>query len=88
MAMTISDCVLTNSAYTDVYTATGIAVGTSLIVQNKSTVGAFLQIKSTQPTAASQDGIFLEAYQFYVVDADEVGLWARGNTKLSVQGVV
>lgn len=86
--ITRPDVVLTNSAYTDVYAATGIPVGTSLIIQSKSSVGAFLQIRTTQPTATSQDGILVEAYQFYVIDAGEVGLWARGATKLSVQEVV
>lgn len=88
MALTRPDVILTNSAYTDVYAATGIAVGTSVIIQSKTSVGAFLQIKSTQPTATSQDGILVEAYQFYVVDAGEVGLWAKGATKISVQEVV
>lgn len=88
MATTIPDVILTNSAYTDVYVASGLAIGTSVIIQNKSTVGAFLQLKSSQPLAASADGVFLEAYSFYVVDQGEVGCWARGNTKLSVQEVV
>lgn len=85
MAITRPDVTLNNTTYSDIYALTGIAVGTPLIIQNKSSIGAYLQIKSFQPASNSQDGIFLEAYNFYVVDAGEVGCWAKGMTKLSVQ---
>lgn len=85
MAITRPDITLNNTAYSDVYALTGITVGTPLIIQNKSNIGAYLQIKSFQPASNSQDGIFLEAYSFYVVDAGEVGCWAKGTTKLCVQ---
>lgn len=85
MANTLPDITLNNTTYSDVYALTGISVGTPIIIQNKSSVGAYLQIKPFQPASNSQDGIFLEAYNFYIVDAGEVGCWAKGMTKLSVQ---
>jgi len=88
MATTIPDLQINNTAYLDLYAATGIPVGTRLVIQNKTTVGAFLQIKNFQPASNSQDGIFLEAYKFYIVDANEVGCWVKGMTKLSVQEII
>lgn len=88
MAVTIPDLQINNSSYTDLYASTGISVGTKLVIQNKSSVGAYLQIKAFQPASNSQDGIFLEAFKFYIVDAGEVGCWVKGMTKLCVQEIV
>lgn len=88
MAVTIPDLQINNTTYMDLYAATGISVGTKLVIQNKTSVGAYLQIKAFQPASNSQDGIFLEAYKFYIVDSGEVGCWVKGMTKLCIQEIV
>lgn len=87
MALTIPDVTITNSAYADVYAATGIALGTPLIFQNKNSTQIYLQIKTTQPAASSTDGNILEAYGFYIFVASQPTekCWVRGNGKVAVQ---
>ena len=57
MADTIADVVLGGTAYQDLYDATSIAAGTTLIIQNKSTSKIWLQVKATTPAAASRAGV-------------------------------
>lgn len=85
MANTIPDISSVNGSFTDVYTSSGITVGTSIIIQNKSTSALYVQISALQPLSTSTDGVYIQPYQFYVVDAGEVGCWIRGNGKICVQ---
>jgi hypothetical protein len=88
MATTIPDITVQNTAYTNVYTATGIAVGTSVVLQNKGNFSVFLQTTATLPSATSEDGVVVSPLEILTVDAGEAGLFARAaafSCKLSVQ---
>lgn len=77
MAATLPDVVITSTAYTNLYSATGIAVGTAVILQNKGNQPVFLQTTAASPSASSGDGFVISPLEILTVDAAEVGLWAR-----------
>lgn len=56
MADTIADIYLQGNTYVDLYALTGILPGTSLVINNKSSSVAFLQVRASQPNANSNDG--------------------------------
>lgn len=85
MATTIPDVILDNTSYQNINTLSGIAVGTKVILQFKGSGSIRLQIKTTQPIVNSMDGVQLNTLEFYVVDAGESTIWARGTGRLSVQ---
>lgn len=85
MSNTIPDVILDNTTYQNINTLSGIAVGTKVILQFKGSGSIRLQIKPTQPTINSMDGVQLSTLEFYVVDAGESTIWARGTGRLSVQ---
>ena len=85
MTTTISDVVLTGTAYQDVYAATSIVLGTPLIVQNKSASTIFLQIKATIPDNSNRDGYVLFPQQSALVENATEGLWAFGNGHMHVE---
>lgn len=86
MSVTIPDVLIVNSSYTDLYAATGIAVGTPLLLQNKGTNAIYIQNKAFQPASSSTDGAYLLSYAFMVVEQGAAGAWAKGTmAKISVQ---
>lgn len=86
MANTIPDIRLTRTAYVDAYAATGIAKGTPITIQNKSTTGIYIQIKATQPAANSADGWLLMANDDCLVEGGTIsGVWIIGAGAVSVQ---
>ena len=91
MADTIDDVVLTGTAYQDIYAATGISVGTALILQNKSKNLILVQISASQPSTDSENGFIMLPYtegrvdSIAQVDAGETGCWAIGTGPLGVQ---
>lgn len=88
MSNTIPDIILDNASYQNINTLSGIAVGTKVILQFKGSGSIRLQLKPTQPIVNSMDGVQLNTLEFYVVDAGESTIWARGTGRLSVQAVV
>ena len=86
-ADTIPDIELTGVDYQDIYAATGITVGTSLIIQNKTTGKVWIQISATQPPANSTDGFLMEpdVNFFVLIEAGESGCWVFGNGPLGVR---
>jgi len=78
MAVTRADVTLTADTWTDLYAATGIAVGTAVNVTNKGSRKVFLAIKLAAPTGATFGyPLFAgDIGNFAAVDAAEVGLWA------------
>ncbi len=90
MADTIADIPLTGAAYQDLYDATGITVGVSVIIQNKSMDRVWIQIKATTPTAASRDGYLLlggndKTADSVTIAAGESGCWAFGSGPIGVR---
>jgi hypothetical protein len=87
MADTIADVALTNTAYVDLYAATGISVGIALVLQNKGNSDIIVVISAGQPTATDTDGVAVRPFGFVAVDPNESGAWAISATesKVSVQ---
>lgn len=84
MTITINDIKLLGVAYQDVYTATGIVVGTPLIVQNKSASAVFLQISVSAPAASDRDGFLVFPGKSVSVENASEGLWAFGKGRIHV----
>lgn len=61
MADSLNDVYLTTNTWVDLYSLTGIAPGTSLIVNNKSSATVFLLTRASQPNGSSNDGWPLRA---------------------------
>ena len=85
MADTLPDVNLTTVAYKDLYSESGIGVGTKVLVQNKSGNMVTLQLQLAEPLATSNDGTYLVPNGFVVIDAGENGLWGIGTGDISVQ---
>lgn len=88
MADTLPDIPLVPTAYTDLYSASSIAVGTKVQVQNKSGNMAILQLQAAQPVVTSNDGTYVVPNGFVEVEAGENGLWGIGNGDISIQVIV
>lgn len=82
---TIPDVPLAKAGYKDLYEATGIPVGTSVTIQNKSIAPVFLQNTDTQPTANSMDGFLLGSMEMISLTGTITGLWAIGDGRVSVE---
>lgn len=90
MAATRSDVTVAKGVWVDLYTASGIAVGTAVTVINKGTYTCAIAISSAAPTNNSlgvplYSGPIGNAAQ---VQSSEVGLWAyspQGVSYLNVQ---
>lgn len=81
---TLPDVILQTGVYVDLYTATGIAPGTALLLNNKSSGTVHIQVRASQPTNNSTDGWPLRAgageLTWTTVQEVPVGsrVWARG----------
>lgn len=82
---TIPDVNLTNVAYQNLYTATGIVTGTAVTIQNKTGSPVYVQNIATQPTAGSKNGFVLEGFDAVDVTGVIVGLWAKGLGPIMVE---
>lgn len=88
MADTRPDVILNGEEYQDLYSETGITVGTKLILFNKSTSDVRVIISATKPANNSTNGIVMEvkgAMRPFTVDAGESGVFAKGFGPISVQ---
>lgn len=93
MSDTIPDISVDKDLYSDVNDLSGIAAGTAIIVENKTTIPVRLQISLTQPLATSVDGSIIykggKENSIKLVTAGESTVWAKalGSTDaiLSVQ---
>ena len=86
MANSIPDITI-NTAWKNVYTASGIAVGTAIIVQNKSSNPINLYISASTPPSANI-GYALKSLESVSVDAGESGCWVSipsGSGMINVQ---
>jgi len=94
MANTIADVIVSDDAWTDVYTTTGIAVSTALVIQNKGSATLLLYIAAAAPALSVEDGFIVpnssHSDPTVSVAAGELGLFAKtssGTTTISVQEV-
>ena len=90
MAVSRADVSVPKQTWVNLYALSGVAVGTSVIVQNKGNQSCYLAISLAAP-ANPQMGVILSPIDYAnnttVVTAGEVGLWAYcdDTTKLIVQ---
>lgn len=77
MANTINDIVLSDTAWTDAYAATGYTVGASLLIDNKSNDFILLQIAASSPSASSKDGMSIPPFKMAKVSAGESGCFLK-----------
>lgn len=82
---TLPDVKLLGIAYQNLYTATGITVGTSVTIQNKSVTTVYLQNIATQPDGSSRNGLLLQPYETVPVTGTIVGLWAFGAGNITME---
>lgn len=70
----------------DLYSATGITVGTQIRVQNKGNTIAFLTAEASAP-ANNDDGVALDTYTMAVNGSGDAGAWAAclNGAKLNVE---
>ena len=59
MAVTISDILITSSAFVDINNASSISSTAIIDIQNKSDSTMILQIAAAQPSATSTDGYYI-----------------------------
>ena len=79
MANTLPDVQLVASVWTELYSTTGIAVNTPLIIQNKINAVATIQIRPTTPVTVT-DGYNFAAGTTLYLDGSLSGVWIRSTT--------
>lgn len=84
MADSIPDIHIPLGVWTNLYTATGISVGTALTIQNKASYDLQLYLSATAPSSATS-GVLVQPYGVADVDVGSTGCWAYGNGSASVQ---
>ncbi len=82
---TISDIVLSDTSYTNLYTATGITPGTEVLIQNKGPSLVIVQNKSSAPANSSWDGFVIPQLSVWVAPQGTLGLWVKGNSTVAVE---
>lgn len=95
MANTIPDITISNDLFSSVNTLSGVAVGTEIIISNKSNSTVLLQVSNTQPSSGSTDGVVMhvppQSTSIKTVTSGENEVWAKSlmytDAKLSVQEV-
>lgn len=83
MANSVPDVILTGD-WTDIYLATGFSVGTSILIQNKTSAGVLVYISATKPSNGT-NGYCLLGTESCVIDKSEAGCWVKGNGPICVQ---
>lgn len=81
MADTIPNITVGSTSWIDVYDATGIAVGTSVLITNNSEPYLLIQEQAASPSASNNDGklmgnIFRGGHQATVTNTPN-GLWLK-----------
>lgn len=85
--MAISQLVPVNGQWVDLYAATGITVGTQIIIQNfKSNSPVALADTASEPTSTT-GRVRVDETQFYQNEAGDAGAWAycSSSALISVQ---
>lgn len=89
MAETLNDVDM-DGTWLDIYTITGLTIGTSLVIKNKSSSTPLIQVTIAQPTQSSMSGWDLsvtEPGSWTTVRNIPVGnkVWVKGSGPLFVQ---
>lgn len=82
---TIPDIQLSSTAYTDLYTVSGITVGTEILIQNKGPVVIVVQNSTLAPDNASWNGFLIPYMAVWVAPSGTTGVWAKGGSTVAVE---
>lgn len=75
MPDTLPNTPLPADVWVDIYAATGITVGTQILVQNIGVCDVYLASQAAQPTDETRRQVLLRA-QFALNDFNDAGAWA------------
>lgn len=75
---------LPEDTWVNVYTTTGIAVGTQLIIQNNGTNNVILVDSATSPANGTGFNT-IEPYQFLTTASTPDGVWAKSSRTTRIQ---
>lgn len=84
MAASIPDVILSPNAWTDLNTASGIAVGAAMVFQNKTNGQVNLWLGASAPSNL-QDGFIVVGIEPINISASEPKVWVLGNGRVNVQ---
>ncbi len=84
MPASIPDITLTPSAWTDLNTVSGIAVGGAMVFQNKTNGQVSLWLGASAPSSL-QDGFIVVGIEPITISAGEPKVWVLGNGRVNVQ---
>jgi hypothetical protein len=75
MADTLPNITIPEQTWVDLYAASGIAIGTQILVQNIGACDIYLTSQASQPTDDTAHQI-IKRSQFAINDAGDTGAWA------------
>lgn len=81
---TIPDIKLDNVSYTEMYAATGISPGTSIMVQNKTRGHVYIQYNDEKPVDLNNDGFIILEMGVWTVPAGNQKVWMKGQGFVAV----
>lgn len=88
MADTIPDIILTGEEYQSVNTETGITVGTSVRIQNKSIRNAILVKSSSKPDKTTRGYLIKPDARFTIdIASGEPELWLLGEGPIGIEEI-
>ena len=87
MADSIADIVLTGTDWQDAYALSSIAVGTTVVIQNKSSGFVNLYIKATKPTSEFDNGYSLVSGEAITLPASLSGIWLFGEGPVHIRSL-
>lgn len=82
---TTADIPISMEYYTELYSSSGIAVGTPLIIQNKTSGTMLVQNRTTQPSPTDWNGFIVPYLGVWYVEEGTEGVWCRGNGSVAVE---
>lgn len=86
MANDIPDIIL-NGTWQNIYTLSGIAVGASLSIQNKSSQTVNVWIGANAPASNFVGGYNIPSLSSVMINTGESGYWALGHGPILVQAL-
>ena len=78
MSTSLPPVELPQGEWVDLYAATGITVGTQLIIQNNDNAIAILTESATKPTSGYGSNT-IKTYEFFTNSTTSVGAWAMSS---------
>ena len=85
MTDTLQNVTLPNDTWVDLYEATGIDVGTQIIVQNVGASPIQLHTKATRPLPSDGFNLLYPGNDPFINEIGDSGAWARS---LSIDGLI